>query len=357
MMYRLQSWVRSISQISWLQTSSLKMSSLKMPFLKISWLKMPWTKRFLQGGLVVVLSALLLMSQVSPAHAASGGRIGGGSFRSAPSRSYRAPVTRSYAPSPVSPPLSPYGGGFNPFFFLPFFGWGGGLSGLFGLMVLLTVGGFILRTLQSVTHSGEDENTLLPHRNPTVSVAKIRVGLSSQARDLQKDLDRLASGGNTDSNEGLVKILQETTLALLRHPEYWCYGTTQSVQTKLQEGESQFNRMVLEERSKLSAETLSNVKGKIQKTAVNLPSSSLSDDLSVTDSRSYIVVTLIVGLEGKLTLSTVNNEGDLKQAIQLLGAVSAEQLLALEILWVPQQDNEVLTADELLAQYPDLRLV
>jgi uncharacterized membrane protein len=310
--------------------------------------------------LAIVLSLVLAFGQAHSAEAASrGGRVGGGSFRSAPSRTYRAP-SRTYSPSPVSP----YGGGsvgFNPFFFLPFFGFGGGgLGGLFGLMVLLAIGGFIVRTLQSVLTGNEDGGLSVPglNNNPSVSVAKVQVGLSSQAQHLQTDLNRIALSANTNTKEGLIKVLQETTLSLLRNPEYWCYGNAQSLQTKLQEGEARFNRFLLEERSKLSGESLSNVGGNLQRSStVTIAAPTLEQELTIVDSRTYIVVTLLVGIEGKLSLASITNEADLKQAIQLLGSISADQLLSLEILWAPQAEKEVMTADELVAQYPDLKLI
>ena len=322
--------------------------------LNFSGFKMRFWKRFLQATVAIVLTFVLAFGLGAPADAArSGGRIGGGSFRSAPSRTYRAPSSRSYSPRP----LSPYGGGFNPLFFLPFFGWGGGFSGLFGLMVLLTIGGFIVRTLQSVVGGNEEGSISVLNRPATISMAKIRVGLSAEAKALQQDLNRLATTANTSSNEGLIKILQETTLALLRNPEYWCYGNAESVQTKLQDGETQFNRMVLTERSKVGRETIANVKGQVQQSTVSVTRKTIEEELAIADTRNYIVVTLIVGIEGKLSIANINNEADLKQAIQLFGSISEDQLLALEILWTPPLGDEVLTADELLAQYPDLKLI
>ncbi|MBD0389378.1 MAG: DUF1517 domain-containing protein, partial [Nostoc sp. C3-bin3] len=34
-----------------------------------------------------------------------------------------------------------------------------------------------------------------------------------------------------------------------------------------------------------------------------------------------------------------------------------ERLLAIEVLWTPQAENDTLTSDDVLANYPDLRLV
>ncbi|QYO64166.1 DUF1517 domain-containing protein [Leptolyngbya sp. 7M] len=35
----------------------------------------------------------------------------------------------------------------------------------------------------------------------------------------------------------------------------------------------------------------------------------------------------------------------------------SDKLLALEVLWTPQQEGDTLSSDEVIAQYPDLALV
>ena len=57
-----------------------------------------------------------------------------------------------------------------------------------------------------------------------IFVAKGQVGLLGSARDLQRDLDRIATRADTNSADGLHYVLEETVLALLRAPEYWVYG-------------------------------------------------------------------------------------------------------------------------------------
>ena len=99
---------------------------------------------------VPVLALTLLLAHPSPSWAASGGRIGGGSFRSAPS------MPRSYGGGGYR---GGYGGGFNggyrggyggggigfPFL-IPLFGFGGG--GLFGFLVLMAVVGLLLNAFK-----------------------------------------------------------------------------------------------------------------------------------------------------------------------------------------------------------------
>ena len=44
-----------------------------------------------------------------------------------------------------------------------------------------------------------------------------------------------------------------------------------------------------------------------------------------------------------------------REALRILGSVPSDQLLALEVIWQPEGAGEVLSADELITAYPDLR--
>ena len=69
------------------------------------------------------------------------------------------------------------------------------------------------------------------------------------------------------------------------------------------------------------------------------------------------MVTLLVGTEGKLNLPVVNSQNDLRLALQQLGGVASDRLLALEVLWTPQAEGDVLTGEDLLVEYPSLKLI
>jgi uncharacterized membrane protein len=71
----------------------------------------------------------------------------------------------------------------------------------------------------------------------------------------------------------------------------------------------------------------------------------------------YILATVVVATQGKLDLPTIYSSADLRQALSQIGAVSSENLLAVEVLWTPQQSGETLSADELVVQYPELKLI
>jgi uncharacterized membrane protein len=157
----------------------------------------------------------------------------------------------------------------------------------------------------------------------------------------------------------LTEVLQESTLALLRHPEYWVYAGSAVQQTRLEAAEAQFNRLLLSERSKFSGETLSNVNNQLKQASTSsLAVAEKGGALAQAEGPGeYIVVTLLVGTQGKLELPKVNSSDDLKLALQQLGGVSSDRLLALEVLWTPQADGDVLTNEDVVVQYPDLKLV
>ncbi|MEB3336230.1 MAG: DUF1517 domain-containing protein [Leptolyngbyaceae bacterium] len=307
-------------------------------------------KPFLSSLLLIVLISGLAFGHSDSALAArSGGRIGGGSFR-APSRTYTAPRSPSRAPTGGYYP----GGGFGFPFLFPIFGIGGGAGGLFTILIGLAIANFLFQSFRRAT-SGEDLEGGY-NSNPSISIARLQVGLLASARSLQTDLDRIAETANTRTPEGLSQVLQETTLSLLRHPEYWAYATGQTQQARLEAAETQFNRLALAERSKFTEETLTNVnsQGRLQQAT---PQGALVETDASEGPGEYIVATILVGAEGNLQLPAINSTADLRRALSQIGAIPSYKLMALEVLWAPQAAGDTLTSDQLLAEYPDLKLI
>ena len=314
-------------------------------------------KPLLKSLLVFGLVAVVVFSQADGALAArGGGRIGGGSFR-APSR--------TYSPGPARGPSSygrGYGGGYYPGggfgfpFILPFVGFGGA-GGLFGIFIAIAIANFLIRSFRSAGVGDDGTYGGVYSDNPTVSVARLQIGLLAQARGLQADLNQIAETADTGTSAGLTKVLQETTLSLLRHPEYWAYADIDSDKTRLTAAEQAFNQLAITERSKFTGETLSNVNAQISQAEAKKALNS-SGELTLADAPGeYIVATILVAAQGKLDLPDIRSSEDVRQAVNRIGAISSEQLMAVEILWTPQVSGETLTADELLAEYPNLKLV
>ena len=313
-------------------------------------------KFWLKSVVALALVCVLVLGNAGTAMAArTGGRIGGGSFR-APSRSYSTPRGGSYGGGYRSPGYG-YGyggGGFGFPFLLPFIGFGGG--GLFSILIFFALANFLVRAFRNAG-VGEDGGYT---SSSQVSVAEVQVGLLANARELQPELNRLALTADTSSASGRATVVQEATLALLRHPEYWVYGATNSQKASLEAAEAKFNQLALTERSKFSDETLSNVDSVVNNESQKTLGGSTEDgaiQLKDGDSGEYIVATVIVGATGNLELPKINGDEDLRRALQQVGSLGSDRLLAVEILWTPQAEGDTLSSDDILAYYPNLKLV
>ncbi|KAK9909043.1 hypothetical protein WJX75_006440 [Coccomyxa subellipsoidea] len=347
--------------------------------------------KFAQGAAVAALAFVLAFGNASPALAArSGGRVGGSSFSAARSYSSSGSSARSYSSGSSSRSSSSGGSSFSgsssrssgsrpstsyaskssspavafSWGLVPFggygygYGFGGGLQQGYGgggglnigsLLLFGVVAYFAVTALSSYfnnSSSGSDD-----YVGERVTVAKLQVGLLGSARTLQNQLDRIASRADTNTPSGLHYILQETVLQLVRNPEYVQYGATViSNQRDLDRGEAKFNEMSVEERSKFKEETLVNVSGRSRRQRY-------SKGAGGSGVPEYIVVTILVAASGKLELPKITSQDQLVKALNRLASIREDQVMAVEVLWTPEDEDDTYSRDEMLLDYPSLNNV
>jgi uncharacterized membrane protein len=240
----------------------------------------------------------------------------------------------------------------------------GGGGSLFTVLIFLAIASFLVNSFKGIAAGSSSNNDSYgaSYDNPPVSVTKVQVGLLATARALQGELNEIANHADTGTGAGRAQVLQEATLALLRHPEYWVYGSTEAETAPLTSAEAKFNQFSLSERSKFSEETLSNVNNQLKEVtpkALIDGKGSYTEDLkgSLTSSGEYILVTIITGVEGKIDVPAINDAADLRKVLQTIGGLGSDRLLAIEVLWTPQSVGDTLTTDDIQAFYPNLKLV
>ncbi len=308
-------------------------------------------RRCLSLLLTPLLVIGLLLIAPEPSQAARGGRIGGGSFR-APSmpRSSGGGFNRGYGGG--------YGGGYRrgggmgfPFI-IPIFGFGGG--GLFGLLILMAIVGVLVNAVRGggggSNYLGSGNGGAIAQRAPgPVTLSQVQIGLLATAKDLQDDLRQLAASSDTSSSSGLQRVLQDTSLALLRQPELWVYANVEVGSVPFSSSEATFNRLSMTERSKLKAELTTNVGGqRLTETAAQ----ETSGDADATS--EFIAVTLLVASRNGIKLSGADTGEQLRETLRVLGSISSTDLMALEVIWQPDGKGDVLSAEELVTAYPQL---
>jgi uncharacterized membrane protein len=289
------------------------------------------------------------------------GSSGGGwsSPRSAPTRPYSAPPPPSYGPSMPSP-----GFGVLPFL-LPFLGWGGGggagfmggggfgLGGILGLLIVLGIvvvlGRVLLQNLATARRNRLDGSSSGVLGGERYAVVKCQLALLSTARSLQRDLQTYAGTASTDTVTGLASAMQDVVMALMRHGDYWRYGVVQvQAAATLDDAERAFNQVVSQERAKLSEELTVNVDG-VRRQAQR------SESAPSNEVGQYLVVTLIAATGyPEFTAYQTPSPKDIEGTLQRLSTLLTSDLLAFEVMWSPENPDDSLTEDELIAEYPDL---
>ncbi|MEW5861643.1 MAG: DUF1517 domain-containing protein [Cyanobacteriota bacterium] len=184
--------------------------------------------------------------------------------------------------------------------------------------------------------------------NDIVTISTLQIALTAQAGTIQSKLSQLSLTANTQTQEGLMQLLQASVQALLENSDRWTHvlGSSQTVSSR-EEAETVFNKFSLQERSKFTAETLSNVDGKITQQQV---------ELDPDEGRpAYIVVTLLIGTADDQPLfENLTSAQAVKQALEKVTAISLDYLMVFELLWSPQVETDALTQEELLSEYRDL---
>jgi uncharacterized membrane protein len=297
----------------------------------------------------------------------SGGRSGGGSFKkSSPSRSKSSgsPGTKSSTPSrnstinrssgssgsSYSNPT--YSGGYRTYSRSSGGGFFGFIFGLFFIILFVLVPIFliykVITGLFNRDTSHATTNQINRERdNNKVTISKVQVALSPQAENIQKQLSDLSLTVDTDTEEGLLKLMRESVLIILRHDHAWTHVLSSSESFHIDNAEAAFNKISFIERSKFSSETLSNVDGNIQ-TIENV-------NYNRDEIIAYVVVTLILGTaDDRPLFEKINTEEKLKETLLKLASMRSDYLMKFELLWTPQTEDEYLTDEELLMEYSDI---
>ncbi len=181
------------------------------------------------------------------------------------------------------------------------------------------------------------------------SVVKLQLGFFGSARDVQEQLSRMARSGRLGTSSGEAGLLSESALLLVRNLDSLRYAAMELVNKRpLAKAEAAFQRMATQERSKYEMSGLRADENGVQESEARP-----DETYEVSEA---IVVTLIVAtsLYEVLEDLSVNDEAGVRAALESVSAVPGDELLALEVIWVPDDEEGRLTEDEVLELYPEL---
>jgi uncharacterized membrane protein len=268
---------------------------------------------------------------------------------------------------------SPYSGGYgyaprSHFFFLPGFGgygYGGGF-GLFGSLAALLVVGLVVGAVARAVRAsrgigsraqagyGYDDAYGDGYASTVTDRAylyRLQLALGRSARGIQDRLGEFAAQGNTETEAGLVALLQQTALELLREKDAIRYlGTEARGPLSLTNAETAMNGMALAERGRYQVERIRNAAGQVSRTT--------TAPVEGKEALELIVVTLLVATRtplDKFGLSSGASAQEVDALLTELGGVSPDALLGLEVIWTPADPNDSMTETDVMTTYPELR--
>lgn len=283
--------------------------------------------------LAIALVAFLVLGCIPRANAAvlntsglNANGIGGSSWnRAKPTAIAYAPPSRLYQP----------GGGFSSGetigfpLLLPFFGFGGG--SIVMLLIAIAISNYLGDSFRR-----EDDTDEPIEGSSIVSVTRLSVGLLARGQHLQTELESLAVSGEDSEDSsglGLGETVREVALALLRHPEYWVYGSVKTQRARLVTVQSIFERLALAERNKVEPEKRFQFSDRLLEKTEAIASKGYSIETNIQGSEDYIILTLLVGLKGNLPLPAINSKEDLHQALSHISEIDSDRLEAVDIIW------------------------
>ncbi|WJX79875.1 hypothetical protein P8452_62952 [Trifolium repens] len=130
-------------------------------------------------------------------------------------------------------------------------------------------------------------------------------------------------------------------------------------------GSGDINRVFIDVRSKHCISITCRSNGKREKfdeeklvNFNNIKRQSTSSQMSTNGfTNEYIVITILASVKGEFKIPSINGSGNLKKALQKLGSIPSSKLLAVEVSWTPQNENDTPSEREFLQDYPLLRLL
>lgn len=232
---------------------------------------------------------------------------------------------------------------------------------LFGLIGLFIAGGFIKELVwdrrpatTNLSMTSQRDLDAMMAELTLVDVSVLRVALDGRARKfVQTELARIAKVADPATDTGRVKLLREVTLMLRRLRDAWIYaGAVNEAEADMDTEKPIFDHHVDDARSRFMQETVNNVDG-VQSVADASHYVPRSDQ-----GAGVILVSIIIAAKQELyTVEQIGNGSDLSAALEAAGTLDENALVAVEIIWQPAEDADRLSSIELEAKYPRPQLI
>jgi uncharacterized membrane protein len=193
----------------------------------------------------------------------------------------------------------------------------------------------------------------LAHHRGGFRVVALSLGVDWRARrDLQALLEHLAKTGDMSRPKGRADALREVTLALRRAEMAWLYVAPAPVEAHSKSGAQRvFTEKASDYRARFRRELVRNDQGEVRTEAAP------EMRAHANEGQGTVVVTIVVASKRYLSPVTSPDAPNVRAALQALGSLHPNELIALEVIWSPATENDRMSTSELEQNYPEMRLI
>jgi uncharacterized membrane protein len=186
-------------------------------------------------------------------------------------------------------------------------------------------------------------------RPPNIGVAIVQVAIDARARRFVQDaLSKMVATSDTQSKRGLAALLGAAARALTASKLAWIYGRSERWDpAPTQQARATHTLLANDARARFKTELVRKADG--QTLAADAPALVAREH----EGEGVVVVTLVVASHAKFA-SGPTVIGGIDQLLASFAALSAADLVALEVIWSPAAENDRMSTDELEALYPEL---
>jgi uncharacterized membrane protein len=187
-----------------------------------------------------------------------------------------------------------------------------------------------------------------------MDVSAVMIAIDARARRfVQERLEQLASEGDTSTPGGLAHLLHETITVLRRAERAWVYaGAYNTSPDHAGATEQKFRQVAQTMRERYRYERVRAHDGQVR--TVDAPAQTARRE----EGEGLVIVTVLVAARGEIPdVSQTNDIQRLDQLMRALGAVTAQRMVALEVIWSPAEENDRMSSAELERLYPEMRKI
>ncbi len=188
----------------------------------------------------------------------------------------------------------------------------------------------------------------------TADVSVIRIAVDGRSRKyVQSELARIAKIADTKTAAGRATMLREVAMLMRRLRDAWVYGGAVNEPMRALPAQKQvFDRYVDDARARFREETIRNEQGQTTST----PASQYTP--RTEEGAGLILVSIVIAARRELfTVTTIGTGDDLRHALESASQLTPDNLVAIEIVWMPSEDEDRLSSMELEAKYPKPDLI